>query len=163
MSLKTSLQIFVSVRRFEDILKTSWMRMTKTNIFVLVTSEEVWRGEYVRYSKNKNNKIKYTAILHEYKCGGLKSVCILRKIFSKIWMRLYFLPLTATLNDDLYCNTIKSFQGTIEFVRFHRWPFVCLFVSHKVSLYSMGCTSPLLLWASASAGFSEENRENSRG
>ena len=162
MSLKTSLQIFVSVRRFEDILKTSWMCMTKTNIFVLVTSEEVWRGEYVRYSKN-NNKIKYTAILHEYKCGGLKSVCILRKIFSKNWMRLYFLPLTATLNDDLYCNTIKSFQGTIEFVRFHRWPFVCLFVSHKVSLYSMGCTSPLLLWASASAGFSEENRENSRG
>ena len=163
MSLKTSLQIFVSVRRFEDILKTSWMRMTKTNIFVLVTSEEVWRGEYVRYSKNKNNKIKYTAILHEYKCGGLKSVCVLRKIFSKNWMRLYFLPLTATLNDDLYCNTIKSFQGTIEFVRFHRWPFVCLFVSHKVSLYSMGCTSPLLLWASASTGFSEENRENSRG
>ena len=163
MSLQKFLQIFVSVRRFEDILKTSWRRMTKTNIFVLVTSEEVWRGEYVRYSKNKNNKIKYTAILHEYKCGGLKSVCILRKIFSKNWMRLYFLPLTATLNDDLYCNTIKSFQGTIEFVRFHRWPFVCLFVSHKVSLYSMGCTSPLLLWASASAGFSEENRENSRG
>ena len=162
MSLQKFLQIFVSVRRFEDILKTSWRRMTKTNIFVLVTSEEVWRGEYVRYSKNKN-KIKYTAILHEYKCGGLKSVCILRKIFSKNWMRLYFLPLTATLNDDLYCNTIKSFQGTIEFVRFHRWPFVCLFVSHKVSLYSMGCTSPLLLWASASTGFSEENRENSRG
>ena len=128
MSLKTSLQIFISVRRFEDILKTSWRRMTKTNIFVLVTSEEVWRGEYVRYSKNKNNKIKYTAILYEYKCGGLKSVCILRKIFSKNWMRLYFLLLTASLNDDLYCNTIKSFQGTIEFVRFHRWPFVCLFL-----------------------------------
>ena len=162
MSLKTSLQIVVSVRRFEDILKMSWRRMTKTNIFVLVTSEEVWRGEYIRYSKNKNNKIKYTAILHEYKCGGLKNVCILRKIFSRNWMRLYFLPWTATLNDDLYCNTIKSFRGTIEFVGFHRWPF-CLFVSLKVSLYSMGCTSPLLLWASASTGFSEENRENSRG
>ena len=132
MSCKTSLQYVFSVRHLEVILKTSWRRMTKTNIFVLVTSEEVWRGEYIRYSKNKSNKIKYTAILHKCNCGGLKNVCILRKIFSKNWIRLYFLPWTATLNDKLYCNTIKAFRGTIEFVGFHRWPF-CLFASLKVS------------------------------